>query len=92
MEFSLGMLFARLVLGAAASLVSGAVCGAVARGARVAIYSFALLLFALFVPVHVGLWAKFPAWYHVLFLGPLVPLIVVGARLGARQDRWRQHS
>ena len=81
MNFSLGMLVARLVLGAVASLASGAACIVIAGGARVAMYSFALLLLALFVPVHVGLWARFPVWYHILFLGSLVPLVVLGARL-----------
>jgi hypothetical protein len=81
MNFSLGMLFARLVLGAVASLVSGAACIAVAGGSRAPIYSFATLLLALFVPVHVGLWVKFPVWYHILFLGSLVALVLVGARL-----------
>jgi hypothetical protein len=81
MDFSSGMLVARLALGAVASVAAGAACIAVARNARAAIYLFALLLVALFVPVHVGLWAKFPAWYHVLFLGLLFPLIVLGAKL-----------
>ena len=81
MDFSSGMLFARLVLGAVASIAAGAACIAVARNARAAIYLFAVLLLALFVPVHVGLWAKFPVWYHIVFLGSLAPLVVVGANL-----------
>jgi hypothetical protein len=81
MEFSLGMLCARLLLGAVASLTAGAACVAIGRNARAAIYLLALLLLALFVPVHVGLWAKFPVWYHIVFLGSLVPLVVLGARL-----------
>ena len=71
MNFSMGMLFARLVLGAVASLASGGACIAIARGARVAIYSFALLLLALFVPVHVGLWDKFPVCITSCFLDRL---------------------
>jgi hypothetical protein len=81
MEFSMTMLIARLVLGAAASVAAGAACIAVARGARRALYVFAFLLLALFVPVHVGLWATFPVWYHLLFLGSLVPLVLAGARV-----------
>jgi hypothetical protein len=42
---------------------------------------FALLLLALFVPFHLGLWARFPVWYHIVFLGSLVPLVVLGAKL-----------
>ena len=81
MSFSVEMLVARLLLGAVASLAAGAACILMARGARVATYSFAVLLLALFVPVHVGLWARFPAWYHIAFLGSLFPLVMLGARL-----------
>ena len=81
MEFSLSMLVARLVLDAAASVAAGAACTAIAKNTQAAIYLFALLLVALFVPVHVGLWAKFPLWYHFVFLGSLFPLVVLGAKL-----------
>ncbi|HUH93066.1 MAG TPA: hypothetical protein VL742_07960 [Casimicrobiaceae bacterium] len=88
MDFSLDMLIARLVLGAIASLAAGAACVAIGRGARVAVYLFAVLLLALFVPVHANLWARFPAWYHIVFLGSLIPLVIVGARLpGSRGVR-----
>ena len=86
MNFSSDMLLARLVLGVGASIAAGAACVIIARTTGVAIYLLALLLLALFVPVHVGLLAKFPVWYHVLFLGSLVPLVVLGARLvGSRE-------
>jgi hypothetical protein len=81
MDFSLGMLLARLVLGAAASLAAGAACAAVGRSSRVALYLFSILLLALFIPVHVNLWAKFPLWYHAVFLVSLIPLVTLGARL-----------
>jgi len=81
MNFSLVMLTARLAVGAVASLAAGAACVIIGRGARAAIYLFALLLLALFVPVHVELWARFPVWYHIVFLGSLVPLVVLGARV-----------
>ncbi len=81
MDFSLGMLSARLVLGAIASLAAGAACVAIGRSARAATYLFAFLLLALFVPVHFNLWAKFPVWYHIMFVGSLVPLVLLGAKL-----------
>ena len=81
MDFSLSMLLARLVLGAVASIAAGAACVAIGRNARAAIYLFALLLLALFVPVHLNLWAKVPLWYHIVFLGSLIPLVVLGAKL-----------
>ena len=85
MNFSLAMLLARLVLGAGASVVAGIACAAVTPKARWPVYVFALLLLALFVPVHVSLWDKFPIWYHIVFLGSLFPLVLLGARmLGSR--------
>lgn len=81
MDFSLSMLAARLLLGAAASLAAGAACTAVNPSSRVAIYLLALLLLALFVPVHVSLWSKFPVWYHFVFLGSIIPFVVFGASL-----------
>jgi hypothetical protein len=81
MDFSFGLLVPRLLVGAAASLAAGAACVAIGRGARSAVYLFAVLLLALFVPVHVNLWPEFPVWYHIVFLGSLIPLVVFGARL-----------
>ncbi|HTS22487.1 MAG TPA: hypothetical protein VMN79_11845 [Casimicrobiaceae bacterium] len=81
MQFTSGMLVARLILGAVASVAAGAACASIGRSTPLAIYLFAVLLLALFVPVHVGLWATFPAWYHIVFLGSLIPLAVLGARL-----------
>ena len=87
MDFSLAMLSARLVLGAVASLAAGAACVAIGRSNRVAVYLFAVLVVVLFVPVHVNLWAKFPVWYHVVFLGSLAPLVLLGAKvLGSRVE------
>jgi hypothetical protein len=44
-------------------------------------YVLSLLLLALFIPVHVGLWSKFPIWYHAFFLVTLVPATLLGSRL-----------
>ena len=88
MNFSLAMLFARLVLGAGASIVAGIACAAVTPKTRWPVFVFALLLVALFVPVHVSLWDKFPIWYHIVFLGSLFPLVLLGAKLpGSRGGR-----
>jgi len=81
MNFSLAMLLARLLLSAAASIVAGAACAAVTPKTRWPVYVFALLLLALFVPVHVSLRDKFPIWYHIVFLGSLFPLVMLGAKL-----------
>ena len=81
MSFSLGMMLARLVVGAVASIAAGVACAAIARSTRWPRYALALLLLALFIPVHVFLRDTFPLWYHIVFLGSLIPLVLLGTRL-----------
>jgi len=58
---------------------------ALAPASRVAPWVTGLIILALFVPVHIQLWSKFPAWYHLTFLLSIVPLVLLGAmvRLGS---------
>lgn len=81
MNFTLPMLWARLALGAACTVAAGAACTVVARQWALPAYVLALVVVLLFIPVHIGLWTRFPVWYHLLFLGSLVPLTLLGARL-----------
>jgi hypothetical protein len=81
MAFSLGMMFARLVMGAVSSLAAGAVMALIApNGARTP-WVFGMLVLALFIPSHIQLWSLFPVWYHLTFLLTIVPLVLVGWRL-----------
>jgi hypothetical protein len=80
-SFTLGMLAQRLVIAALTSLIAGAVAAWIAPSSpRVPVLLGATLLVA-FIPVHVRLWSLFPFWYHLVFLGTLIPLLVLGARL-----------
>ncbi len=84
MAFTLAMKIGRLTMGALASVAAGATIGAIAlRGQRVA-WIFGAFVLALFLPAHIWLWAKFPAWYHLAFLLTIVPLVVLGSKLTAR--------
>jgi hypothetical protein len=49
-----------------------------------------VLLTAMFIPVHVGLWDKFPVAYHATFLASLLPLTLLGHTLVAR--RFKDHG
>ena len=84
MLFTLPMKIARLLMAAVTSLVAGAVIRAAAPASRWAPWIVGLLILARFLPTHIYLWNKFPVWYHLSFLLPLVPLVVLGAefRLG----------
>lgn len=87
MAFTHVMMAARLTLGAIASIAAGAAARAVApSSARVALV-LGVVLLAAFIPVHVQLWTKFPVWYHLVFLGTLVPLVALGGTLTRSRSR-----
>jgi len=79
MAFSLGMLVARLILGALASLCAGFTVAWLGRRKPIAAWSLVILLLAIFIPVHYTLWHRFPAWYHVVFIASLVVFTLLGA-------------
>ena len=80
MAFTLPMKLTRLSIGAVATIAAGIVTAILARSsAAVSITGVLLLLF--FIPEHISLWDKFPIWYHLTFLGSLIPLTVGGGRL-----------
>jgi hypothetical protein len=84
MAFTLPMLLARLAVGAFSSVVAGFACSFIAGPARKAVYVLALIMLVFFLPVHYRLLAKFPLWYHLVFLGTLAPLIMAGGALRGR--------
>jgi len=81
MEFTGAMEAGRLIEAALASLAAGAVVSLVDPSKRWAPWVVGVIVLALFLPVHVKLWHTFPVWYHLSFLVPLVPLVVLGAML-----------
>ena len=83
MTFTLAMMFARLAIGALATLGAGWVTAVIARRSMLARVTAGLLLVVVFVPQHIMLWDKFPVWYHLTFLVSLVPLAYLGGQIGA---------
>jgi peptidoglycan/LPS O-acetylase OafA/YrhL len=81
MTFTLSMKVARLILGALASLAAGAATGWIAPLRTGLPWVLGSVILAAFIPIHVQLWSKFPVWYHLVFLGTLVPLVALGAAL-----------
>jgi hypothetical protein len=85
MRFTLEMMLARLLLGALSSLGAGWLAARISRQNAGAIYALAAVLIAIFIPVHCGLWEKFPLWYHAVFFASLAVMTVLGARLNGRK-------
>ena len=78
MTFTLPMMFARLTIGAAATIAAGWVTAVIARRSTLMRLAPGLLLLMAFIPQHIMLWEKFPVWYHLTFLLSLVPLTYLG--------------
>ena len=81
MAFTLAMMVARLIIAAITSLAAGAVAAVIAPASPRVPWVLGVVVLAVFIPVHLKLWNLFPLWYHLTFLLPLVPLVVLGARL-----------
>lgn len=81
LQFTLAMKIGRLTEAAVASLAAGAVVTFVDGTKKWAPWAVGLIILAMFLPVHVSLWSRFPVWYHLSFLVPLAPLVALGAAL-----------
>jgi hypothetical protein len=79
--FTLGMKWARLLMAIVTSVVAGAVTSWISRSSRWAPLIVGSVVLAIFVPMHVAIWSKFPVWYHLTFLLTIIPAVLVGALL-----------
>ncbi len=87
LQFTLVMKWARLLMAIVTSLVAGAVTAWVSPSSRWAPLIVGSVVFAMFVPVHIAIWGKFPVWYHLTFLLTIVPAVLVGALLPPRRNK-----
>ena len=85
MTFTLPMLITRLSIGAVATLSAGLVTALIARRSIRVTFATGVLLLLGFVPQHIHIWAKFPAWYHLTFLLSLLPLTYLGGRAAGQR-------
>lgn len=82
---SAGPLAGVIVLSIVCSLVAGLLTARIARQrAAGAVVIMAALLLLTGIGVQFGVWALMPVWYHLVFLLLLVPMSLVGGRLGRR--------
>jgi len=87
LQFTLGMKWARLLMAIVTSLVAGAVTGWISRSSRWAPLIVGSVVLAMFVPLHIAIWSKFPVWYHLTFLLTIIPAVLVGALLPPRRNQ-----
>ncbi|WP_158820511.1 hypothetical protein [Granulicella sp. S156] len=85
--FTLLMKWARLLMAIATSLAAGAVTRWVSPTGRWAPWIVGGVVLAMFLPVHISIWSRFPVWYHLSFLLTIVPGVLAGALLVRRAKR-----
>jgi hypothetical protein len=81
LQFTLGMKLARLLMAIVTSLAAGAVTRWISPSSRWTPLVVGVIVLAMFVPVHIAFWSKFPVWYHLTFLLTIIPAVLVGALL-----------
>ena len=86
LQFTLGMKWARLLMAIVTSVAAGAVTGWISRSSRWAPVIVGGVVLAMFLPLHIAIWSKFPAWYHLTFLLTIIPAVLVGALLPSRRN------
>jgi hypothetical protein len=91
LQFTLGMKWARLLMAIVTSVVAGAVTGGISRSSRWAPLIVGSVVLAMFVPLHIAIWSKFPVWYHLTFLLTIIPAVLVGALLPPRWNKDLNH-
>ena len=80
-----GPLAGILLLSVGCSVAAGLATGAIAaRRAMPASLVLATLLLLTGIAVQAGVWRLMPAWFHLTFLGLLVPVTIAGARLAPK--------
>jgi hypothetical protein len=88
LQFTLGMKWARLLMAIVTSVVAGVVTGWISRSSRSAPLIVGSVVLAMFAPLHIAIWSKFPVWYHLTFLLTIIPAVLVGALLPPHRNRY----
>ncbi len=85
LQFTMAMKLGRLIEAAMSSIAAGAVVAWIGPTKSWAPWVAGVIVLAMFLPVHVQLWSKFPVWYHLAFLVPLAPLFALGGSMVRRR-------
>ena len=83
---SVGMFLTFLVASALISVLSGWVLPKLAKRSDTRLaWILGGILFAVGLLVQIGFWDAFPVWYHLLFLGLLIPATLFGHSLSKQE-------
>ena len=87
LQFTLAMKWARLFMAIVTSVTAGAITGWISRSRRWVPLIVGSVVLAMFLPLHIAVWNKFPVWYHLTFLLTIIPAVLAGALLPLGQTR-----
>lgn len=87
LQFTLGMKWARLLMAIVTSMAAGAVTSWISRSTRWVPLIVGGVVLAMFLPVHIAMWNKFPVWYHLTFLLTIIPSVLVGGLLSGFRNK-----
>ena len=77
-----GVLFAIIAISIALSFGAGALAARIATHRRLrTVWILATVQLAIGILVQASAWSHFPLWYHILFLGFVIPAHVTGGRV-----------
>lgn len=89
LAFTLSMMLTRLSESTACSVLSGFVAALISKERIKSAASAGVVLLAMFLPLHISIWSKFPPWYHLYFLTSL-PVFSLAGGLLSRMAGMRQ--
>ncbi len=87
LQFTLAMKWARLIMAIVTSVVAGAVTAWISTQSRWTALVVGGVVLAMFLPLHIAIWSKFPVWYHLTFLLTIIPAVLVGAMLPSGRSK-----
>ena len=82
--FTLDMYLSRLGVGVLATIVFGVAVALVAKGDRRIVRAVLAVWLTYSIIDHYLVWDQFPVWYHLVYLGYIVPFALLGAALVRR--------
>lgn len=85
LAFTLDMQITRLAVGMIATLATGAVASWLDRGVMRTVLITGIALLVISLVDHYYVWDQYPVWYHLVYLGYLLPLTLLGAQLAIKK-------
>jgi hypothetical protein len=82
-----GVLVSVMLMSIVCSIAAGVCAGVISKQRRGAVLVMGVLLLATGIGVQIGVWQLMPVWYHITFLGLIVPACVFGGRIATGLGR-----